>query len=181
MKLVIKNGTIINPAKKQHETGDVVIENGKIISLGGKADTAGGSLMPKGCLWHPVLLICMSISVNRDRKQRKISIPAHRRLLPAESPGWLRWPIRIRSLITWQFLKMSREEWRNQESLRSASSVLFPRIWKASSFLKWAIWLLWELRLSPMTDIMWKVPISCGVLWNTRICWGKWSSIMQRI
>lgn len=41
MKLIIKNGTIINPAVKQHETGDVVIENGKVTQVGGKADIAG--------------------------------------------------------------------------------------------------------------------------------------------
>ena len=29
MKLIIKNGTIINPVHHQHETGDVVIEDGK--------------------------------------------------------------------------------------------------------------------------------------------------------
>ena len=38
MKLIIKNGTIINPVHHQHEKGDVVIEDGKIVSLGGIAD-----------------------------------------------------------------------------------------------------------------------------------------------
>lgn len=53
LKLVIKNGTIINPAKKQHETGDVLIENGKILSVGGSYegeaevyDAAGKFVMP---------------------------------------------------------------------------------------------------------------------------------------
>ncbi len=57
MKLVIKNGTIINPAKGQHETGDVVIENGKILSVGGAADTAGADVYDaKGCFVMPGLI-----------------------------------------------------------------------------------------------------------------------------
>lgn len=44
MKLIIKNGTIINPAVNQHETGDVVIENGKIIQVGGAADCEDGNV-----------------------------------------------------------------------------------------------------------------------------------------
>ena len=28
--LLIKNGTIVNPAKHQHEVGDILVENGKI-------------------------------------------------------------------------------------------------------------------------------------------------------
>lgn len=44
MKLVIKNGIIVNPARKQHEKGDIVIENGKILSIGGTADTEGAEV-----------------------------------------------------------------------------------------------------------------------------------------
>lgn len=57
MKLVIKNGTIINPAKHQHEKGDVVIENGKILSVGGTADTAGAEVYDAaGCFVMPGLI-----------------------------------------------------------------------------------------------------------------------------
>ncbi len=57
MKLVIKNGTIINPAKHQHEIGDVVIENGKILSVGGTADTAGAEVYDaSGCFVMPGLI-----------------------------------------------------------------------------------------------------------------------------
>lgn len=57
MKLVIKNGTIINPAKHQHEKGDVVIENGKILSAGGTADTAGAEVYDAaGCFVMPGLI-----------------------------------------------------------------------------------------------------------------------------
>ena len=44
MKLIIKNGTIINPVYHQHEKGDVVIEDGKIVSLGGIADVPGAEV-----------------------------------------------------------------------------------------------------------------------------------------
>lgn len=54
---MIKNGTIINPAKGQHETGDVVIENGKIASVGGAASTEGAEVYDaKGCFVMPGLI-----------------------------------------------------------------------------------------------------------------------------
>lgn len=34
MKLLIKNGTIVNPVRQQHEVGDILIENGKIAAMG---------------------------------------------------------------------------------------------------------------------------------------------------
>lgn len=36
MSLLIKNGTIINPACKQHEVGDILVENGVITAMGGE-------------------------------------------------------------------------------------------------------------------------------------------------
>lgn len=33
MMLLIKNGTIVNPAEKQHEVGDILVENGKIQKI----------------------------------------------------------------------------------------------------------------------------------------------------
>lgn len=57
MKLVIKNGTIINPAKHQHEKGDVVIENGKILSVGGTAGAEGAEVYDaSGCFVMPGLI-----------------------------------------------------------------------------------------------------------------------------
>ncbi len=57
MKLVIKNGTIINPAKHQHEKGDVVIENGKILSAGGTAEVEGAEVYDAaGCFVMPGLI-----------------------------------------------------------------------------------------------------------------------------
>ena len=50
-QLVIKNGIIVNPARKQHEKGDIVIENGKILSIGGTADTEGAEVYDANCLF----------------------------------------------------------------------------------------------------------------------------------
>lgn len=58
MKLIIKNGTIINPAMHQHETGDVVIKNGRILSVGGRAeaDPAAEVYDATGCFVLPGLI-----------------------------------------------------------------------------------------------------------------------------
>ena len=34
MSLLIKNGTVVNPAKKQHEIADVLVDNGVITAIG---------------------------------------------------------------------------------------------------------------------------------------------------
>ena len=40
--LIIKNGTIVDPASGMEQAGDVVVENGKIVQLGGSfAGTVG--------------------------------------------------------------------------------------------------------------------------------------------
>ena len=39
--LLIKNGTIVNPAKKQHEVGDILVENGKIVEMGKEIPVMG--------------------------------------------------------------------------------------------------------------------------------------------
>ena len=57
MKFMIKNGTIVNPARGQHEQGDVVIENGKIVSLGGHADEQRAEVYDAtGCFVTPGLI-----------------------------------------------------------------------------------------------------------------------------
>lgn len=58
MKLIIKNGTIINPAMHQHETGDVVIKNGRILAVGGCAeeDPTAEVYDATGCFVTPGLI-----------------------------------------------------------------------------------------------------------------------------
>ena len=36
MSLLIKNGTVVNPAKKQNEVADVLVKDGKIAAIGQK-------------------------------------------------------------------------------------------------------------------------------------------------
>lgn len=40
MSLLIKGGTVVNPAKKQHEVLDILIENGKIAAMGKNLEAA---------------------------------------------------------------------------------------------------------------------------------------------
>lgn len=57
--LLIKNGTIVNPAKHQHEVGDILVENGKITQVGGKALTLGSDVQvfdAKGLIVTPGLI-----------------------------------------------------------------------------------------------------------------------------
>lgn len=58
MKLIIKNGTIVNPAMGQHETGDVVIKNGRILFAGGTAepDPSAEVYDATGCFVVPGLI-----------------------------------------------------------------------------------------------------------------------------
>lgn len=44
MSLLIKNGTVINPAKKQHEVTDVLVENGVITAIGSNLEAAGAEV-----------------------------------------------------------------------------------------------------------------------------------------
>lgn len=57
MRLIIKNGIIINPARHQHEKGDVLVEDGKIISLGKVADVSDAEIYDaEGCFVTPGLI-----------------------------------------------------------------------------------------------------------------------------
>ena len=44
MNLLIKNGTVVNPAKKQHEIADVLVKDGKIAAIGQNLDAAGAEV-----------------------------------------------------------------------------------------------------------------------------------------
>ena len=39
--LLIKNGTIVNPAKGQHEVADILVDQGKVVKIGHDLDTKG--------------------------------------------------------------------------------------------------------------------------------------------
>lgn len=74
MKLVIKNGIIVNPARKQHEKGDIVIENGKILSIGGTADTEGAEVYDTNGLFVAPGLIDMHVHLREPGQEAKEDI-----------------------------------------------------------------------------------------------------------
>lgn len=74
MKLVIKNGIIVNPARKQHEKGDIVIENGKILSIGGTADTEGAEVYDANGLFVSPGLIDMHVHLREPGQEAKEDI-----------------------------------------------------------------------------------------------------------
>lgn len=74
MKLVIKNGIIVNPARKQNEKGDIVIENGKILSIGGTADTEGAEVYDANGLFVAPGLIDMHVHLREPGQEAKEDI-----------------------------------------------------------------------------------------------------------
>ena len=74
MKLVIKNGIIVNHARKQHEKGDIVIENGKILSIGGTADTEGAEVYDANGLFVAPGLIDMHVHLREPGQEAKEDI-----------------------------------------------------------------------------------------------------------
>ena len=71
MKLIIKNGTIINPVHHQHEKGDVVIEDGKIVSLGGIADVPGAEVYDAEGFFVTPGLIDMHVHLREPGSKRR--------------------------------------------------------------------------------------------------------------
>ena len=44
MSLLIKNGTVVNPAKKQNEVADVLVKDGKIAAIGQNLSAEGAEV-----------------------------------------------------------------------------------------------------------------------------------------
>ena len=74
MRLIIKNGIIINPAKNQHEKGDIVIENGKVLSVGGIAETADAEIFDAEGLFVTPGLIDMHVHLREPGQEAKEDI-----------------------------------------------------------------------------------------------------------
>ena len=74
MKLVIKNGTIINPAKGQHEKGDIVIENGKIAAIGDHADFPDAEIFDANGYFVTPGLIDMHVHLREPGQEAKEDI-----------------------------------------------------------------------------------------------------------
>ncbi len=74
MRLVIKNGLIINPAVGQHEKGDVVAEDGRIVSVGGTAETSGSEVFDADGLIVAPGLIDMHVHLREPGQEAKEDI-----------------------------------------------------------------------------------------------------------
>lgn len=74
MKLLIKNGTIVNPARGQHEVGDVLIEDGKIVSVGGAAEAADAEIYDASGLYVLPGLIDMHVHLREPGQEAKEDI-----------------------------------------------------------------------------------------------------------
>ena len=44
MSLLIKNGTVVNPAKKQNEVADILVKDGKIAAIGQNLNAEGAEI-----------------------------------------------------------------------------------------------------------------------------------------
>ena len=71
---LFKNGIIVNPASKQHENGDIVRENGKILSSGGTADTEGAEVYDANGLFVAPGLIDMHVHLREPGQEAKEDI-----------------------------------------------------------------------------------------------------------
>ena len=80
MSLLIKNGTVVNPAKKQNEVADVLVKDGKIAAIGQNLSAEGAEVYDAtGLIVAPGLIA--HICVNQAKKLKKISTLVHKRLL----------------------------------------------------------------------------------------------------
>ncbi len=73
MKTVIKNGTIVNPAGPSG-VGDVVFEDGRILSVGGSADVSGASVYDATGLFVLPGLIDMHVHLREPGQEAKEDI-----------------------------------------------------------------------------------------------------------
>ncbi len=73
MKTVIKNGTIVNPAG-QSGVGDVVFEDGRILSVGGNADVSGAVVYDATGLFVLPGLIDMHVHLREPGQEAKEDI-----------------------------------------------------------------------------------------------------------
>ena len=78
MSLLIKNGTVVNPAKKQNEVADVLVKDGKIAAI-------GQNLSAEGAEVYDATGLIVAPCVNQAKKLKKISTLVHKRLLQVVS------------------------------------------------------------------------------------------------
>ena len=78
MSLLIKNGTVVNPAKQQHEVADVLVKDGKIAAIGQNLSADGAEVYDATGLIEHGLTIFIHIYVNQAKKRKKTSTLVHK-------------------------------------------------------------------------------------------------------
>lgn len=71
MSLLIKGGTIVNPAKKQHEVADILIENGKVAAIGKDLIAADAEIFDASGLYVTPGLIDMHTHLREPGQEAK--------------------------------------------------------------------------------------------------------------
>lgn len=155
MKLVIKNGIIVNPARKQHEKGDIVIENGKILSIGGTADTEGAEVYDANGLFVAPGLIDMHVHLREPGQEAKEDI--HTGTQAAGAGGITRVATMANTKPVIDNAAVFRDVLRRVDECGVVKvSVIgaLSKIWKESSSLRWETWQPKAQPLSLMMAIM---------------------------
>ena len=68
MSLLIKNGTVVNPAKKQNEVADILVKDGKIAAIGQNLNAEGAEIYDAtGLIVAPGLI---DIHTHRSEERR---------------------------------------------------------------------------------------------------------------
>lgn len=171
--LLIKNGTIVNPAEKQHEVGDILVENGKIQKIAKEIPVPESDVEvfdAKGLVVTPGL-IDMHVHLREPGQEAKEDI--HTGTEAAAAGGITRVATMANTKPVIDNSAVLRDVQKRAEDVGVVKvSVIgsISKIWKGSSSLKWGIWQPTGLWLSPMTAIMWKMPISCAGPWSMQIC-----------
>ena len=81
MSLLIKNGTVVNPAKKQNEVADVLVKDGKIAAIGQNLSAEGAEVYDvTGLIVAPGLIDIHTHLREPGQEAKEDSTLVHKRL-----------------------------------------------------------------------------------------------------
>ena len=95
LTLLVKNGRVVNPAKKQDELCDIYIEDGIIRAMGPHLSLQADDTLDASGLTVTPGLIDMHVHLRQPGQSGKETLDSG----TAALPGWLRCRIRVPSLI----------------------------------------------------------------------------------
>ena len=86
MSLLIKNGTVVNPAKKQNEVVDILVKDGKIAAIGQNLNAEGAEIYDAtGLIVAPGLIDIHTHLREPGQEAKEDSTPVHKPLLQVVS------------------------------------------------------------------------------------------------